>query len=198
MKILKIILIVLAILFLLPLLLSFFLKKEYAVNRTIQIDRPNEFVFDYIKYLKNQDEYSKWALADPNMKKSYSGTDGQPGFISAWESKVDSVGVGEQEIMKVTPNERIDYELRFKEPFESTELAYMTSKPIGDNKTEVGWGFTGKMSPPMNLMLLFMDFEAMIGKDFESGLANLKKKLESMPLPEPEPVLEETAPQEME
>jgi hypothetical protein len=42
----------------------------------------------------------------------------------------------------------------------------------------VKWGFDGKMNYPMNLMLLFMDFDAMLGKDMEQGLSNLKMIVE--------------------
>jgi hypothetical protein len=38
---------------------------------------------------------------DPNMKKTYTGTDAEVGFISAWESTDKNVGVGEQEIKKI-------------------------------------------------------------------------------------------------
>jgi hypothetical protein len=99
MKILKRILIILAIIIAIPLIVAIFIKKDYAVEREIVINKPKTDVFDYIKYLKNQDNYSKWNKIDPNMKKAYTGTDGTVGFISAWESKDENVGVGEQEII---------------------------------------------------------------------------------------------------
>jgi hypothetical protein len=92
-------------------------------------------VFDYVRLLNNQDNFSKWATMDPAMKKSFSGTDGTVGFVSAWESKKKDVGKGEQEIIKITEGQRIDYELRFKEPFEATDLAYITTEPISENQT---------------------------------------------------------------
>lgn len=178
MKIFKKILIALAIIIAIPLLVALFVKKDYAVEREISINKPKEAVFDYVKYLKNQDNFSKWATMDPDMKKTYRGTDGTVGFVSAWESRNDDVGAGEQEITKITEGERIDYELRFIKPFESTEKAYMITEALGDNQTNVKWGFSGRMDYPMNLMLLFMDFEEMIGNDFETGLNRLKGELE--------------------
>ena len=47
------------------------------------------------------------------------------------------------------------------------------------NSTVVKWGFNGKMAYPMNLMLLFMNMEKMLGSDLEEGLANLKVVLEN-------------------
>lgn len=161
-----------------PLISALFVKKEYSVEREITIDQSKAEVFDYIKYLKNQDNYSKWAKMDPQMEKSYRGTDGTVGFVSAWSSQKDDIGQGEQEILKIMDGERIDYELRFLKPFKSISPAYMTTHSESDNKTRVVWGFNGKMDYPMNLMLLFMDFEKMIGDDLELGLKNLKTKLE--------------------
>jgi hypothetical protein len=161
-----------------PLVAALFVKKEYSVEREISVDRSKPEVFEYIKYLKNQDNFSKWANMDPQMEKSYRGTDGTVGFVSAWNSQQDDVGQGEQEIIKILDGERIDYELRFLRPFKSISPAYMTTESESENRTRVVWGFNGKMNYPMNLMLLFMDFEKMIGEDLELGLINLKAELE--------------------
>ena len=172
------ILIALAILMAIPLIVALFVEKDYAVEREITINKPKQEVFDYIKLLKNQDNYSKWATMDPQMKKSYHGTDGTVGYVSAWESKIDSVGVGEQEIKKIVEGERVDFELRFIEPFEATEPAFMTTEAVSENQTKVRWGFNGHMNYPTNLMMLFIDFEKMIGDDLQTGLNNLKNVLE--------------------
>ena len=178
MKILKGILIFLGSIIVLALIIAFFVPKDYTIDRSITINKPSEEVFDYIKYLKNQDNFSKWATMDPGMTKTYTGTDGQPGFISAWDSQNDDVGKGEQEILKVTEGERIDYEIRFIKPFESNSMAYLATQEVSENKTKVTWSFSGNMNYPMNLMLLFMDFEKMIGEDLDTGLANLKERME--------------------
>ena len=135
-------------------------------------------MFDYVKYLKNQDNYSKWATMDPNMKKTYTGTDGTVGFVSAWESEVKNVGVGEQEIKVIKEGEIVDWELRFKKPFENTDDAYMTTTSVSPNQTKVTWVFKGAFPYPMNLMTLFVDFDKELGGDLEIGLNNLKTILE--------------------
>ena len=179
MKTFKKVLIVLGVIVAIPLIVALFVNKTYAVEEAIVINKPKSEVFDYAKHLKNQDDFSAWANLDPDMKKTYHGTDGTVGFISAWESEDDNVGVGEQEILKIVEGERIDFELRFIKPFESTQAAYMTTQTVGANQTEVKWGFDGEMRYPMNLMLLFMDFEKLIGEDFQEGLQNLKTILEN-------------------
>jgi hypothetical protein len=178
MKIIKISLYVIAGIVALFLIVALFVENDYKVVRQIEINKSKTEVYEFTKYLKNQNQYSVWATTDPNMKKDYHGTDGEVGFVSAWDSKVDDVGKGEQEIIKIADGERIDYELRFIEPFEAKEKAYMTFEATGDSVTLVKWGFDGHMNYPMNMSLLFMDFDAMLGKDLEIGLQNLKVILE--------------------
>lgn len=178
MKILKIVGYSLLGIIALLLVTAIFVKKEYKITREISITKPRQVVFDYVKLLKNQNNFSVWAQADPNMKKEFRGTDGTIGFVSGWDSPVENVGKGEQEIIGITEGERIDYELRFMEPMESKDHAFMSMTPLSDESTKVVWGFDGVMNYPTNLMLLFMDMDAMLGKDLEQGLANLKKILE--------------------
>lgn len=109
MKILKIVLIVVLVIIAIPLITALFVPKDYEVGREIQIDKPKAEVFDYIKYLKNQDNYSKWASMDPDMKKTYTGTDGEVGFVSAWDSDNPDVGKGKQEIINIVSGERVDF-----------------------------------------------------------------------------------------
>jgi hypothetical protein len=178
MKILKYILFGILGLVALLLIIPVFLPKEYAVVRAVTINKPKAEVFAYVKLLKNQDNYSVWATRDPSMEKTFKGTDGTVGCVSAWNSKKDEVGVGEQEITNIKEGEKIDYELRFIKPFEAKDHAYMITEAASENQTKVIWGFDGKMAYPMNLMLVCMNMDAMLGKDLETGLTNLKTVLE--------------------
>jgi uncharacterized protein YndB with AHSA1/START domain len=157
------------------LIVALFLPKEMHVRREVTIARPRAEVFNYIRYIKNQDNYSKWNMEDPNMKKSYRGTDGTPGFVYSWES--DKMGVGEQEIEKITDGERMNMQLRFVKPFKSVAAAYMTTTDAGAGQTRVEWAFEGHHNWPMNLMGALMS--GRVGDDLQTGLNNLKKNLES-------------------
>jgi hypothetical protein len=154
-------------------------KKEYSSSKEIIIAKPLTTVFDYLVLLKNQDNFSVWAKMDTTMKKSYRGIDGTVGFVSAWESKKEEVGKGEQEIKKIVPNKEIDYELRFISPFTSTDNGSIKTEIVDSTHTKVIWGFDGRMNFPMNILILAMDMENMIGKDLEMGLSNLKGILEN-------------------
>jgi hypothetical protein len=160
-----------------PLILALFVKSDYSVERSVVIDRPKQEVFDYIRYLKNQDNYSVWASMDPDMRQEFRGVDGTVGFVSAWEGN-DDVGKGEQEIVGITEGERIDYALRFIEPFEGFADTSLITESLDENRTRVRWTMDSSMPYPFNLMLLFMDMEEMIGNDLQTGLENLKLVLE--------------------
>jgi len=178
MKIVKYILFVVAVLVLTVLLVAAFVPSEFGVIRDVSIDRSKGEVFEYVKLLKNQDKFSTWSKIDPNMRKEFNGVDGTVGFISAWSSTHPDVGVGEQEIIRIDNGKRIDYQLRFIEPFESTSTAYMIFDSIDSSRTKLRWGFDGEMDYPMNLMLLFVDMEGELGGDLQEGLNNLKAILE--------------------
>jgi len=159
-------------------IVAFIAPKDYVVLRSVEINQPKEVVFNYIKLLKNQDEFATWMKKDPNTKKSYQGVDGTVGFVSRWESDHEEVGIGEQEIMKISEGERIDYELRFETPWEAVSPAWLSTESTSTQSTKVTWGFEGSMPIPMNMMLLFMDMDETLGNDLQKGLNNLKDNLE--------------------
>jgi hypothetical protein len=171
------ILIIIAALIILLLLVALISKKGYTIQRDIIINRPQQEVFNYLKLLKNQDHYSKFTMMDPNMKKEFSGTDGTVGFVYGWEGN-KKAGKGEQEIMKITEGERLDVEVRFIKPFEGIAQMPFTTTAISGNRTKVSWGMISAMKYPMNIMLLFIKIEEMLGKDLELSLSNLKTILE--------------------
>lgn len=163
---------------LLPFIIAIFLKKDYGVQRSIQISKPKAEVFEFLKYLKNQDEYTVWSKIDPKMEKKFTGTDGTVGAISYWKSSNPEVGEGEQEIKSIQDGYRVDVELRFIEPFQSKDKAYYFVEAASDKETKVVWGFEGKMDYPMNLMIPLMGIEKEMVKAFDTNLSNLKKVLE--------------------
>lgn len=159
----------------LVLIAALFVKKEYSIERAITISKPNAEVFNYIKFIKNQDHYNKWVMMDPNMKKSFKGTDGTVGFVYAWDGN-DKAGKGEQEITKIDEGNELDLEIRFIKPFEGIAHAQMTTKPAPEGQTRVTWSMAGESKYPMNITNLFID--SMLGKDLQASLVDLKNNLE--------------------
>lgn len=176
MNILLIILIVITASIAIPLIIALFLKKEYRIEELVTINKPTPDVFNYIKSIKNQEQYSKWVMADPNMKKTLTGTDGTVGFLYAWESEDKGVGQGEQEITALVENKKMNSEVRFIKPFAGTGYVTMLTDSTRVNETTVTWSMEGKSKYPMNFMNLFMS--KILHKDMQISLQNLKHNLE--------------------
>ena len=176
MKALKKILLGIVTLIALVLIIALFVKKDFAVERSITINKSNQEVFDYVKMLKNQKNWSSFSQADPDMKEWYKGTDGTVGAVYGWESKM--MGNGEQVITKIAEAERVDIEMHFKGMMGSTSPAYLATKVLSDSTTQVTWAMSGKMNYPMNFMGLFMSMDDMIGTEYQKSLEQLKGVLE--------------------
>ncbi len=157
------------------LVLAFIVPTAFEHKAEIVINKTKNEVFEYLKSLKNQNNWSVWNKTDPNMKQEFTGTDATVGFISYWEGK--KAGKGAQEIKKIIDGERIDVELRFEKPFKTTNKVYFATTTVEENKTKVEWVMYGNSKRPFNLI-----FPLMVGsllKDFNKGLANLKAILEN-------------------
>jgi len=176
MNILITILLVLAGIVVLFLLIALLVKKDFSLQKEIVINCLKVEVFNFIKMIRNQEQYSVWVMKDPNIKIVYTGTDGTPGFTSSWESNDKNVGIGEQEIKKIKEVESMEVEIRFKKPFEATNHALTTVTDSANGQTKVTSLFYGRSKFPMNFMNLFMD--KLVGKDMHQNLVNLKNKLE--------------------
>ena len=146
------------------------------IEKSIEINRNSELVFDYLKLTKNQDNFSVWNMADPNSKKKYQGKDGTIGFIYSWDSSMKNVGAGEQEITGIEDGKSIDYAIRFFRPMQNTGKTKYRITGIGDESTSVAWIFDSPSKFPMSLLSPL--FKIMLGKDMENGLKNLKHILE--------------------
>ena len=177
MNVLIIVLIVIASIIALFLIVALFTRKGYTVERETVINRPKQEVFNYIRHLRNQDQFSKWVMMDPAMKKTFTGTDGAVGFVYAWEGN-KKAGKGEQEIIGIKEGERLNVEVRFVKPFEAIAQTPFVTEAVSANQTKLKWGMTSTMKYPMNGMLLFMNMDKLLGKDLEISLGNLKGILE--------------------
>ena len=154
---------------------GFLLPREVSVARSITIDAPPEEVFPHVNSLKAFNDWSPWTGRDPNMVPEFSGPDEGVGAVMAWESKQRDVGSGRQEITASVPDERVETALDFGEM--GTAEAAFVLVPVDDG-TEVTWSFTGDMgsNPVGRWMGLMMD--SWVGGDYETGLANLKARVE--------------------
>lgn len=102
MKIVKRISLAILILIALPFIIALFIPRTYTVSVSETINKPKQVVFDYVRILDNQKNYSVWVMVDPDLKSFITGIDGTVGAIQKWNSKIKDVGEGEQEITALT------------------------------------------------------------------------------------------------
>lgn len=173
MKALKIVGIVLIVLIGLPLVAGLFMPKDFQVESSTTIQAPQPLVMENIRSLRRMNDWSPWAEQDPTMQVTYTGTDGTVGSSSAWKGQ--KAGTGRQSITLVNES-RVETLVEFIEPMEGKGDAYLVTEPDAGG-TKVTWGMKWSDPYPMNVLTSFMT--GMIKKDFDAGLAKLKKITEA-------------------
>ncbi len=158
-------------------IIALIMTGDMIIERTITINKPVREVFNYLKLMKNQDNFSVWNMTDPKMKKNFLGTDGSVGCTYAWDSSTNkNVGAGEQEIIRLEEGKLIEYEIRFKRPMQNVAKSKFVVSAVSENQTSVMWGFYSKSKFPMSIMKPVL--EKMLGKNLQESLGNLKTLLE--------------------
>jgi len=148
----------------------------FRVERSAAIKAPPEKVFALINDFKRWEAWSPWEKKDPAMKRTYGATTGGKGAHYAWEGNSD-VGQGSMDIAESVPPSKIALKLDFIKPFEGHNTVVFTLAPKGD-MTDVTWSMSGPAPFMSKVMQVFINMDTMVGKDFESGLANLKAAAE--------------------
>lgn len=148
----------------------------FRVQRAASINAPPEKVFALINDFKAWPSWSPWEKKDPAMKRSYGAATSGKGATYAWEGNKD-VGQGRMEIADSIPPSRIALKLDFLKPFEARNRVEFTLQPNG-GATGVTWAMQGDTPYFAKIIHVFINMDDMVGKDFESGLANLKAAAE--------------------
>ncbi len=152
----------------------------FRVQRVATIKAPAATIFAAINDFHRWGGWSPWENRDPAMQRTFSGAERGKGAVYAWDGN-RNVGSGRMEILDATMPSRIVIKLDFLKPFEAHNTAEFTMLPQGDAThigTTVTWAMYGPARFMSKLMQVFMNLDSMIGKDFEAGLANLKKLTE--------------------
>ena len=169
----KIIVPIIAILLIIPALLP----SEFEVTRKIEINQPQESVYSYIVNLEAWPQWSPWMTEDPQASNKFHGIPGVVGSYQEWEGEI--VGHGKQTLTQLQEPEYMQTKLEFFSPNRSTATGYMKIEPSGESVTLI-WGMRGHLDYPFGRVFGFMIPE-MLGKKFDQGLQNLKKRLEATP-----------------
>ena len=149
---------------------------SFRVQRTVSIKAPPEKIFALINDFKAWPLWSPYEKKDPAMKRSYGAVTAGKGATYAWEGD-KNVGQGSMEILEASSPRKFVIKLDFLKPFEAHNTGEFVLEPKGDT-TSVTWAIYGP-SPFMSKVIgTFINFDNMIGKDFEQGLASLKAAVE--------------------
>jgi uncharacterized protein YndB with AHSA1/START domain len=176
-ELIVIIAVVLAVAIAVVLILAATKPDTLRVQRAITVKAPAEKIFPLINDFHQWRSWSPYEDRDPALKRTYSGAESGKGAVYAWEGN-NNVGSGRMEILETSVPSKIRIKLDFFKPFEGHNTAEFTMLPQGD-ATSVTWLMQGPARFVTRVMQVFINLDNMIGKDFEVGLANLKKLTET-------------------
>lgn len=144
----------------------------FSVQRSTVVKAPPEKIFPLINDFKQWPSWSPYEGKDPTMKRSYGPVTAGMGATYAWDGNKD-VGKGDMKIEGTTPPTLVRLQLHFIKPFEGQNQVDFKIEPEGP-QTKLSWIMSGPAPFMTKLMSTFFDMDKMIGKDFETGLANIK------------------------
>jgi len=146
--------------------------STYVVQRSATISAPPNIVFAQINDLRAWDAWSPWSKLDPNSKTTFSDPSAGKGASFSWDGN-DRIGAGTMTILESKPDEIVAIDQEFTRPFAGKSRVAFVLRPEGMG-TVVQWKMDGVNDFIGKAICMFMDMDAMVGKDFEQGLANLK------------------------
>jgi hypothetical protein len=144
----------------------------FSVQRSAVVAAPPAAVFALVNDLAAWDAWSPWKKLDPNPKTTISTPSAGKGATFTWSGN-DAIGEGSLTIVDSRPDEMVEAEQAFVRPFEGKARLVFTFAPDAGG-TMVTWTMEGTNNFVGKAMCLVMDMDAMLGKDFEQGLANIK------------------------
>ena len=143
----------------------------FRVQRSTSIKAAPEKIFPLVNDLRSHGSWSPWEKKDPAMKRTYSGAASGKGAVYEWDGN-KNIGQGRMEITDTSPS-KVVFKMDFIKPFEAHNIAEIAMEPKGD-VTNVTWAIYGPSPYVSKVMSLVCNIDKMIGKEFETGLANLK------------------------
>lgn len=152
---------------------------NFSVQRAASIPAAPAQVFALVNDFHRWSSWSPWEKLDPALQRTFSGTEQGKGAVYAWEGN-KKVGAGRMEILASDASSRIEIKLDFIRPFEGHNVTQFSFVPQGD-ATQVTWVMSGPSPFITKLMGIFFSMDAMIGKDFEAGLANMRQAVAAKP-----------------
>lgn len=140
------------------------------VERSLLMAAQPADIQPHINDLKKFASWNPWGQMDPLQTVTYSEPAAGLGARYDWSSAI--VGTGSMTITKAEPL-AVDMRLVFTAPWQSEADANFILTPAGE-QTKVTWTYDQQASFGDKAMSLVMNMDAMLGPDYEKGLASLK------------------------
>lgn len=152
-------------------------KKSYTFEKSILIDSSTSSVYNYIKFLKNQEQYHDWFSMDEEKMLDYQGEDGVVGAKCNWISTNRDVGVGVQEIIKLNYPNAVKTSMVVENPIIAFANHDMNIEQK-DGKSKLTYLVQIHFRFPYNIRMFFMDFENEIDLSMTQSLKNIRSAVE--------------------
>jgi len=151
--------------------------STYSVQRTATFKAAPDITFALVNDFHRWGEWSPWDKLDPNQKTTFEGAATGVGAKYGWSGN-DQVGEGRMTIEESKVNELVRIKLEFIRPWASTSPTTFTFAPAPEG-VSVTWKMDGTNDFMGKAFSLFMNMDAMLGRDFDSGLAAMGKIAEA-------------------
>jgi hypothetical protein len=148
------------------------LPDTARVERSALVAAPPAQVFPLINGFARFNEWQPWAKMDPGMKIERSGPAEGVGARQAWFSANEAVGSGSLEIIESVPGERVRMQVAYT-GFDGDNRSSFTLQPEGEG-TRVTWTYETHVGSNLIGRYFGLMLDGMVGKDYETGLLNLK------------------------
>ena len=153
------------------------MSDSYTVQRSTTIAAPPERVYGHLIDFSQWADWSPWESMDPSMSKTYSGAESGVGSRYEWSGN-RKVGQGTMEITDAKEHSGIEIALEFLKPFKASNTTTFSLESTSGG-TSVTWSMMGKKTLMTRIIGIFRSMDAMVGPDFERGLAELKRVSEA-------------------
>ena len=144
----------------------------FTIRRSLTIQAPPERLYALVEDFRAWAGWSPFERMDPGMTKTYGGEATGLGATYAWSGN-NQAGSGHMTITAAEPARKLVIALTFTKPFQASNVATFSFEPAAAGTT-VSWTMEGKRPLMGKVVGLFMDMDAMIGRQFDEGLAGMR------------------------
>ena len=173
MKILRYLIIAVAVVLILMLAVAFFLPAKFTVERSAVIAAPAEQLYARFAKPRTWASWSAWTTkADPTLVYTYAGPDSGVGAVMSFSAK--RMGDGELRIVEASPAQAVGYELRMKGS-DMVVRGHVTFEPAGGG-TKVTWQDRGDLGRNVLLRYLAPMLDKSLAAAYEKSFAGLRRE----------------------